>query len=205
MAGSRVSLKWTTMALWLCIVGGIGGLLEMKDRHDEEAQLFTTARAFFQEIILSRKWNAAHGGVYVPVTEETRPNPYLEDERRDLTTLDGLTLTKINPAYMTRQVSELAKADNRHVQFHITSLKPIRPENKAADWEEKWLHSFENNTKEQGEIVKQEDILLFRYMAPLAVTSECMKCHAKQGYKVGDIRLAFVRYTLQSPESDEML
>ena len=188
MADSKVSLKWTAMMLWLCIVAVICGLLEMKDSHDEEEHLFITARAFFQEIILSRKWNSTHGGVYVPVTPENLPNPYLKDPNRDVTTIDGLRLTKINPAYMTRQVSELAQTDNRNVQFHITSLKPIRPENTPTDWEEKWLVSFENGMKEQGVIVKQNDFLLFRYMAPLVVTPECMKCHARQGYKVGDIR-----------------
>jgi len=49
--------------------------------------------------------NALHGGVYVPVTESTQPNPYLEDPLRDVVTTDGLKLTKLNPAYMTRLIS----------------------------------------------------------------------------------------------------
>ena len=93
-----------------------------------------TGRSFFQEIETTRLWNAQHGGVYVPVTEETQPNPYLDDPRRDVVTTDGMGLTKVNPAYMTRQIAEIARVES-NIQYHITSLKPIRPKNKADEWE----------------------------------------------------------------------
>jgi hypothetical protein len=49
--------------------------------------------------ILYRRWNAMHGGVYVPVTKETQPNPYLYDiPERDITTPSGKRLTLMNPA-----------------------------------------------------------------------------------------------------------
>ncbi len=66
------------------------------------------ARAFFEEVVTTRSWNSSHGGVYVPVTDKTQPNPYLKMEGRDVITQKGLKLTKINPAYMTRQIGELA-------------------------------------------------------------------------------------------------
>jgi len=31
----------------------------------------------YRKDILSPRWNVGHGGVYVPVTEKTQPNPYL--------------------------------------------------------------------------------------------------------------------------------
>jgi hypothetical protein len=83
------------------------------------------ARDAFLRDIVYRRWNSGHGGVYVPVTKLTPPNQYLEIEEREITTLSGKTLTMVNPAYMTRQVHELAStAYNMH--GHITSLKPIR-------------------------------------------------------------------------------
>jgi hypothetical protein len=67
----------------------------------------------------------------VPVSDVTQPNPYLKHPKRDLLTTDGMQLTMVNPAYMTRQLAEIAEqADG--VKFHITSLKTIRPAN-AAD------------------------------------------------------------------------
>ncbi len=66
--------------------------------------------------------------MYVPVSEMTPPNPYLKVPKRDVKTSDGLSLTLVNPAYMTRQVNELA-TETQNFSGHITSLKPIRPEN----------------------------------------------------------------------------
>jgi len=42
--------------------------------------------AFFKEIETTRLWNARHGGVYVPITGKTLPNPYLKVPNRDITT-----------------------------------------------------------------------------------------------------------------------
>ena len=146
------------------------------------------ARNMFRMIVLTRAWNAEHGGVYVPVGDKIQPNPYLEHPRRDLTTTDGQQLTMVNPAFMTRLVSELAQSQS-DTAFHITSLKPIRPSNTPDEWERKALLGFESGSKETSDIVtsaagRRE----LRYMAPLRVAKPCMACHEKQGYQVGDIR-----------------
>lgn len=145
------------------------------------------AEASFEQIIMARTWNAIHGGVYVPVTESSQPNPYLEDSQRDIKSVDGMFLTKINPAYMTRQIAELNLASN-DLQFHITSLKPIRPANKADAWEHKALTLFESGTTEILELVQEDSISRYRYMAPLITNESCLKCHEQQGYKIGDVR-----------------
>ena len=97
-----------------------------------------TGRAFFELIVTTRAWNAQHNGVYVPIADDVLPNPYLEDPNRDLTTTSGLKLTKLNPAYMTRLIGEVAQ-DTSDIRFHITSLDPIRPENKPEEWEREAL------------------------------------------------------------------
>ncbi len=145
------------------------------------------SNAFFNEIVIMRAWNSMHGGVYVPVSPISPPNPYLEDSLRDLTTTNGLQLTMINPAYMTRQISEISN-EKRKITYHITSLKPIRPANKADQWERKALISFENGQREAFGTTQYRGKKQFRYMAPLVVEESCLKCHAKQGYKIGEIR-----------------
>ena len=96
-------------------------------------------------------------------------------------------LTKINPAYMTRQIAEIA-LNKDGIQYHITSLNPIRPANRPDMWETTALQSFETGQKEQFDLVKQGKSKVFRYMAPLPVEGSCLKCHASQGYKTGDVR-----------------
>lgn len=175
------------MAIWLSIVGISLYWNLVDDKKESKKIALETARTFFQQIVIDRSWNARHGGVYVPITKTSQPNPYLDDPLRDLTANNGLKLTKINPAYMTRQIAEIA-AKEKGIQFHITSLEPIRQENKATDWEKKWLQSFEKGAKEHSEFSYDGSNAIFRYMAPLFVETPCLKCHAKQGYKELDVR-----------------
>lgn len=148
----------------------------------------TQGRSFFRMIVDLRYWNASQGGLYVPITQETKPNPFLDVSNRDITTQNGQKMTLINPAYMTRQLSEIvSKRDG--VKFHITSQKPIRPANRPYPWEEKALQSFDQKNEEYyewnfSEIGKKE----FRYIAPIWTEDTCLKCHAEQGYKLGDLR-----------------
>ena len=159
--------------------------------HDSEQTnrelILSTSRALFDSIILTRKWNTGHGGVYVPVTKETLPNPYLSDPLRDIKVNDTLTLTKVNPAYMTRQLGELSAGSGKF-QIHITSLKVIRPENQPSPREQKALESFEKGVQEVGEFINNGADPKFFYMAPLKTEKACLKCHEEQGYKEGDIR-----------------
>lgn len=175
-------LGWTAIIIVICF-------WQINNEQDKTEKLSAyQARAFFQEIVTTRSWNSSHGGVYVPVTSSTQPNPFLDDPQRDLTTEKGLKLTKINPAYMTRQIAEIANHKNL-VRFHITSEKPIRPENIADDWETKVLQLFLSGSTEHSEFTQNKDgEVVFRYMAPLWVEESCLKCHAKQGYKKGDLR-----------------
>jgi len=139
---------------------------------------------------LFRNWGSSHGGVYVPATEKTPPNRYLSHiPERDISTPSGLELTLVNPAYMLRQVYELAEKNEPSVgQGHLTSLKPLRPENVPDSWEEKALRSFETGSKEFSEVVNLNGEPFMRLMKPFTTEESCLKCHASQGYKVGDIR-----------------
>jgi len=158
------------------------------NQEQHAATLLQAARSFFQQIEITREWNAGHGGVYVPVTETTAPNPYLKTPRRDIQVDPALMLTKINPAYMTRQISEIAKTHN-NIQFHITSLDPIRPQNRADGREKEALLLFaQGKAKEIGRVIETGAGEAFFYMAPLITGKACLPCHQDQGYKEGDIR-----------------
>ncbi|MBU8848823.1 MAG: diguanylate cyclase [Desulfobacterales bacterium] len=154
---------------------------------EQERIGFEIGRSFFDQMIITRQWNASHGGVYVPVTEKTLPNPYLDVPMREIDVNDNLTLTKINPAFMTRQISEIDIA-KKDIKFHITSLKPIRPQNKATKRETVFLEDFEKGVKEAGMFIKEGSTRSFFYMAPLTTEKSCLQCHAEQGYEIGDIR-----------------
>jgi two-component system, NtrC family, sensor kinase len=145
------------------------------------------ARNMFRMVVLTRNWNSSHGGIYVPVTPRTQPNPYLEHPRRDVMTTDGVALTMLNPAYMTRLIGEMAEL-NAGVIFRLTSLRPMRPANAPDAWEARALQGFEQGMRESWAVEDGKEEPLLRYMAPLAVQESCLACHARQGYKLGDVR-----------------
>ena len=146
------------------------------------------ARSTFNKDLSYRRWAAMHGGVYVPATEKTPPNPFLEHvAERDIKTASGVLLTFVNPAYMTKQVHAVS-ANQYGVRGHITSLKPLNPENLPDDWEAAALNKFEEQAIEFSQVVKIDGKDYMRLMSPALVEARCMKCHKHQGYKIGDVR-----------------
>lgn len=148
----------------------------------------TEARANFNKDQALRLWAASHGGVYVPENDRTPPNPYLRHiPERDIETPSGVQLTLMNPAYLLRQMNE-EFTELYGVSGHLTSLNPIRPENGPDEWEKTALEAFENGVTEVIEITEINGEPYMRLMQPLITQEECLKCHAFQGYQVGDVR-----------------
>ena len=172
--------------LWILLIAASFAWNHTQTHKEQEKLALHTTRNLFNYIVITRRWNAQHGGVYVPATDKTLPNPYLQVPMREIKVNDSLTLTKLNPAYMTRQISEIAK-DQADMQFHITSLQPIRPENRATEREETALKEFATGIKEIGFFIKDKEKASFFYMAPLKTEKACLSCHDKQGYKEGDV------------------
>jgi hypothetical protein len=141
-------------AVWILLVSISFSWNYTSAKKEQETIAFQTARSFFDQIVITRRWNAGHGGAYVLINGDTHPNPYLEDPLRNVEVNRNLKLTKVNPAFMTRQIAEIV-AQQKGIYFHITSLKPIRPENKPTAWEEKALKYFETGRKEIGEIITE--------------------------------------------------
>jgi diguanylate cyclase (GGDEF)-like protein len=187
-AGSRIFLVAVGAAVvWTAFVGLLLGFsIKNANEHTFDIAL-VQARAFFQQVVDVRSWNASHGGVYVKVTGETPPNPYLDVPERDVETTGGKKLTLVNPAYMTRQIAE-GGMKKHGIGIHITSLKPIRPANAATAWEKEALLTFEKGTVEYSGFHGGDEGTVFRYMAPLMVEESCLRCHEEQGYRKGDVR-----------------
>lgn len=188
--GRANRIRWggllVIILLWILFVCTLflWNLSRSHEFHTEEN--VRAARSFFDMVVITRRWNAEQGGVYVPVTDKIQPNPWLKDPLRDVVTREGLELTKINPAFMTRLISEDSSTE-KLVDFHITSLKPLRPDNAARAWEKGALEDFEKKKKKEYWYV-DDTTRKFHYIAPLYTVESCLDCHREQGYKVGDIR-----------------
>lgn len=152
-----------------------------------QALALLEAKTSTNKDIAYRKWVATHGGVYVPITKETQPNPYLKVKNRDLNTTSGVQLTLINPAYALRQMTE-QYSELYGIKSHLSSDKFINPKNSPDTWEKKSLHTLLLTKQEVYEFHTVNDKKYLSYMTPFFVKEECMKCHGEQGYSIGDIR-----------------
>lgn len=145
--------------------------------------LFQEAYSQYKSILVTRQWNSDHNSVYVKQTSKIKPNPYLKDNQ--LLTSNNEVMVRINPAWMTRQISELLNEDSNYM-YKITSLSPINPDNKADKFETKALLHFEKNKDETFYTNFANN--KYNFMGALKITESCLACHAEHGYKIGDIR-----------------
>lgn len=174
--------------VWIFIIGGsiAWGWFFLNQSLMTVAE--SEASLSFDKDVVYRRWVTMHGGVYVPPTEKTPPNPYLAHlPERDVVTTDGKQLTLVNPAYMTRQVHELG-LEQYGLRGHITSLNPLRPENKPDAWEAEALKAFEKGESQVMSVEMLDGQPYLRLMRPFITETDCLKCHGHQGYREGDIR-----------------
>jgi|GEM_PF-925545 len=181
LVGLGLAVIWTISAV----------LVILWDIHLEKQHIrditYEQAVANFNKDIIYRSWAAMEGGVYVPISEKTPPNPYLANlPERDITTPSGKKLTLVNPDYMTRLVHDIEN-NLSSTYIHVTSLHPIRPENAPDSWEHTALDSIGKGAPEVVGLVDFKGQQHLRLMRPLIIETSCLKCHTEYGYKAGDI------------------
>lgn len=186
---ATLRLCFLAIVLFWTMIMAASYLWYIRSGNQEILELATVeARASFNKDLVYRRWAARHGGVYVPVTADTPPSPYLAHvQERDIFTPSGRALTLLNPAYMTRQAHELGR-EQYGTQGHITSLKPLRPENAPDPWEREVLLRFEQGETEVTAVLMLGGEPHLRFMRALRTEKSCLKCHADQGYREGDVR-----------------
>ena len=178
---------FTGCCFWILLIAGSLSLTLVSTRNNREKTYLQAGRSLFEQIEVVRSWNAQHNGVYVPVTESVKPNPYLNDPMRDITVSPDLKLTKINPSLMTRKISRLTEQRSGAI-LRITSLNLLNPDNQALPHEQAALEQFETGVSEKWQIIQNKGQSVFFYMAPLKTDDSCLQCHGGQGYGIGDIR-----------------
>ncbi|ATX78670.1 Protein of unknown function (DUF3365) [Mariprofundus aestuarium] len=126
------------------------------------------AQAHFNKDKAFRFWAASHGGVYVPVTDRTPPNPRLAHiPERDITTPAGKKLTLMNPAYMLRTMMQQYE-ELYGVKGKITTFpdKLFYQGNMPDVWELAALNRFRQGSREALEISNIDGVPYMRLMQP---------------------------------------
>jgi HD-GYP domain-containing protein (c-di-GMP phosphodiesterase class II) len=153
-------------------------------------QVDEQSRALLQQMVVTRSWISDRGGVYVKKAPGVEESPFLPGTTvRDAA---GREYVFHNPAYVTRLLSEYAQR-REHYRLHLASLKPINPANVPDAFEKRALGDFEKRGYESSRdgaaaVVDENGKRFYQRVRPLRVDRSCLGCHAKQGYKEGEIR-----------------
>jgi len=188
MKNKRIKYYIVIVFAWILLFVSLIIFIFYKIDEETDNIAKTEARANFNKDQAIRNWSSLHGGVYVPVDSITKPNPALAHiSERDIETPSGRKLTLMNPAYLLRELNDYF-AEYYGIVGHLTSKKLLRAENKPDKWELNALTLFEKGEKEVSEYANINNELYLRLMQPLLIEQSCLKCHAQQDYKIGDVR-----------------
>lgn len=177
-----LALAWT-----IVVTTGLSWNVAHENANTAELALIQAAVAYEKDVIY-RRWNTMHGGVYAPVSEHTRPNPYMSNmPGRDITTSSNRKMTLINPDYMMRQIDELTERGSG-ILGHVTSLDPARPENAPDPWEAEALKALQQGETEVSKVQIMNGRKYMRLIRPVYTEEGCVQCHEEQSHRPGDIQ-----------------
>lgn len=182
----RAKLFLVYAVLWLTLIG-VTYLEQIREvNRFGETIAFRQAEMFFRHVVSMWRWGAKHGGIYLPVSPELQPNPYLKSPEKNVVTSGGRQLTLVNPSHMAGELAEFEQGDPA-VRFHIASLKPENPRNKADKWETSALIAFARGQASVHDMTDFGGEAVYRYMAPVKVEESCQKCHDPEQHRIGQI------------------
>ena len=187
-SGVRIR-RWAraVMVLWAVILlVSLGWNIHIMREHELD-RTRTSIRTHYMKDLTLRQWVSRHGGVYVPVSEHTKPDPYTDFlPDRDVVTQSGRRLTLLNPALVLRQYYEMAEKEFG-IRSHLFSRKPLNPQNDASPIEVRALQRFTDGRQELWRTQPIGGEPYMRLMRPIFVKERCLKCHGHQGYEVGQV------------------
>lgn len=184
-------IGYYTLALtfgWTCAI--ITSLVWNNYLKEQEIRglALNVAQTYLENDHRFRRWNTLFGGIYLPLSNEDSQNVFLFDvPEPKITTPSGRILTLTDHGYMMRRVYSFADNEN-NIRGRVTSLDPLSPDNVADDWESSALKAFGVSDKEISAVMEVGGVEYTRLIRPFIIEENCLKCHSRQGYEVGDVR-----------------
>ncbi len=178
---------WLLACAWTAAVAGSLAWNLADNAAEVRSLTMETARALLRKDMLYRESSVLNGRVYVPKSATAEAGATAWDKDGEIVTTSGQTLTLLNPAVVSRELLEQQERQTG-IRGHLTSLTPLRAENRPDDWERRALQEFEKGCDEVSSIETFQGKRFFRMMRPLVTVPACLRCHEEAGRKPGEIR-----------------
>jgi PAS domain S-box-containing protein len=173
--------------VWSLVIVGLAGWKIDSNSATTHELAENQARANFNKDKAFRLWMSSHGRIYIPVSDLYKPDPYLAHiQDRDITTPSGIELSMVNPARVVRDL------DEKYQKFYgvagrVTSLEPLRDDNKPDNWEKAALLQLEQGVQEVFEYSDINGEPYLRLIQPLPIAKGCLLCHQNLANKTNGV------------------
>jgi len=145
------------------------------------------ARAYIQSDNSYRRWNALQGGIYIPAKENYSHKLPVDVPEQEIISPSGKHLVLTSHALMMDEIYELGGKDYI-ARGELRSLESSSNIREADEWETAALKALLKGEREVGEVVTINGVQNFLLMQPFVIEKPCLKCHAGEGYGIGDVR-----------------
>lgn len=178
---SRVSVFHLCVAIgmvsWTAIIFGLY-LWASSGEHDHfDEMIILKAESLAHHSQALRRWIGGHGGVYVEVDDQIKPNALLAHvPERDVETPSGRKLTLLNSPAILRAIFREFSNDEGD-QIRLVSYQPLNPLNAPDDWEKVALEKLEVGEDKVQAFQTAGEESIFRLMFPMKVEPKCLNCH----------------------------
>jgi len=177
-----------TLLIWSAMIAA-SLLWNFQREHERVLQLAEVeALANLKKDRAFRLWGVKMGGLYVKVNADTQPSPFMKHiADRDVMMPSGQMLTLYSPAIIMRLLME-AQEELFGIKARITGEQYLNPVNAPDEWERKGLKIIKQTNKDYKEVTELDGKVVLRYIRPMIMQENCVKCHAWTGIKVGELR-----------------
>jgi PAS domain S-box-containing protein len=177
------------VAGWSCAMGVIAWW-HLADHAETMSRLARDyAGACYDKDLVYQRWTATHGDVLEAASVDRRLSGDSPARAPSTTAASDRVKVSVRSKAPTfpRQLQEITQ-NPAGIRSHIASLKTLNPDNAPDDWERAALKSLEGGASEASTIAEEGAALVARLMRPLYVEEACLRCHASQGYRLGEFR-----------------
>jgi serine phosphatase RsbU (regulator of sigma subunit) len=141
------------------------------------------ARSAFRKDRGLLRWYAARGGVFVPRPGTARAEVVEAEDAA----ASGERFVSVDASDMIREVHGFGHEESE-LQTHLVGLAPRHSANAPDAWETDALKRLAAGEPEVASERTIDGARILQTMRPLIVEESCLKCHAEQGYRVGELR-----------------